>query len=376
MKYLCMRRLFKCLPTVQCLLALLVFSFMAFPSAVSALQLRLLVWEGYAPEPQRLAFQDFVREKYGLELEVTVNYINEAEDIYRALRLKTADVISPSHNHINDKYFRLFDLGLVLPINLQNIPHYQSLADSFKDLPHLTHGGQAFGVPFAWGPYGLIYNADLINTPPVSWNSLWDAKYRKKYTIADLGEHNVYITALALGYSEEALGRYDDLNDPLFREKLKQLAGNSHHLWKGVDTADDLEGMMLATSWGFSLSKVKSNGQNWKWAPLQEKVPSWIDNFLISHTLKDKPLLKKIAEEWLNFVLGPEFQANVVVRDLAARPVNKTVKYLSDSGDLVSIGEEQNGAFQTEFFLMPELKRRTRNGFEFLWQTALAARQP
>lgn len=336
--------------------------------------LRLLVWEGYAPEPQRQEFERHVKEKYGVDLHLDVNYIAETDDCYRALRLKTADILSPAHNRINDKRFRMFDLGLLLPLNLDNIPNYVDLENNFKYLPHLTYNGHPYGVPFAWGPYGLIYNADRINEPPISWNALWEPRYRNLFTVADLGEHNIYITALALGYGEDDLKSFDTLDNERFRTRLASLARSSYRLWQGVDTADDLSGMAMATSWGFSLPQLRERGENWKWAPLQEKSPGWIDNFVISHTLKDKPQLKRIAEEWVNYTLSPSFQAAVLVEGLAARPVNSKTRGLLSSQLIETVGLDDVASSGELFILMPELDRRTRNGFDLLWDRAMKHR--
>lgn len=336
--------------------------------------LRLLVWEGYAPQTQRQEFEHYIQEKYGVDLHLDVSYIAETDDCYRAVRLKTADILSPAHNRINDKRFRMFDLGLLLPLNLDNIPNYADLGSNFTNLAHLTYQGQAYGAPFAWGPYGLIYNADRISTPPTSWNVLWDPRYRNQFMIADLGEHNIYITALALGYHDDDLKSFDAVNNARFRNKLISLARNSQSLWLGVDTADDLQGMSLATSWGFSLPELRERGENWKWAPLEEKSPGWIDNFVISHTLKDRPQLKRIAEEWINYALSPEFQAAVLVEGLAARPVNRKTKALLSQRLVETVGLDGAASFEELFILMPELDRRTRNGFDLLWNRAMKHR--
>lgn len=355
-------------------LVLLMFAFAPHLSANTEV-LRLLVWEGYAPEEQRQKFQRYIKQKYDVDLELSVSYIEETEDCYRALRLKTADILSPAHNRINDSRFRMFDLGLVLPLELENIPNYANLAEQFQQLDHLTHQGRAYGAPFAWGPYGLIYNEDLVDAPPASWNALWESRYNNRFTIADLGEHNIYITALALGYSEDDLKSFDALNNADFKNKLGQLVRNNHNLWQGVDTAEDLQGMALATSWGFSLPELKALGKNWKWAPLQEKSPGWIDNYIISHSLKDEPIRKRIAEEWINFALSAEFQADVLVKGLSARPVNADTRGLLNEEQIENAGLANTHSVTESFILMPELDRRTRNGFDLLWDKALKEKQ-
>lgn len=333
--------------------------------------LRLLVWEGYAPETQREKFRQFISEKYAIDVILEVNYIVDAEDGFAALRLKKADIVSPAHNRINDKRFKMIDLGLLLPLNLDNLSNYQNLNPSFKQLTHLVKDGVHYGLPFAWGPYGLVYNTEVFDSAPQSWNVLWDPQYKGQFSIADYGEINIYLTALAMGYDKKVLGDFDHLNNRAFKAKLAKLLGNSGALWVGVDTADDLHKKKLASSWGFSLPELKKRGEIWKWAYPKEGVPGWIDNHVLSQELADKPELKRIAEEWINFTISSEFQTSVLVESLSTNPVNMlTVETASEA--------QKQGFYAKSFdepkaliVLMPELDRRTRNGIDNLWNTAL-----
>ena len=338
--------------------------------------LRLLVWEGYAPEAQRVQFRQYILDKYSVNLTLQVAYIEKPEDGFHALRLKKADIVSPAHNRINDKRFRMIDSRLLLPLNLDNIPNYTELNPSFKQLQHLVKDGIHYGLPFAWGPYGLVYNSDVFDKAPDSWNVLWDPKFHGQYSIADYGEINIYLTALAMGYDKKALTDFEQLNNPAFKAKLAALVAHSQSLWVGVDTADDLHKQSLASSWGFSLPELKKRGQIWRWAYPKEGVPGWIDNHVISSDLADKPELKRIAEEWINFTISADFQSHVLVQALATNPVNTvTAKNAT---------EEQKQGFYARslndpkalIILMPELDRRTRNGSNNLWNQALKQLPP
>jgi spermidine/putrescine-binding protein len=345
-------------------------------SAENQQVLRLLVWEGYAPEAQRVQFRQYILDKYSVNLTLQVAYIEEAEDGFHALRLKKADIVSPAHNRINDKRFKMIDSGLLLPLNLDNIPNYTELNPSFKQLQHLVKDGIHYGLPFAWGPYGLVYNSDVFDKAPDSWNVLWDPKFHGQYSIADYGEINIYLTALAMGYDKKALTDFEKLNNPAFKAKLAALVAHSQSLWVGVDTADDLHKQSLASSWGFSLPELKKRGQIWRWAYPKEGVPGWIDNHVLSSDLADKPELKRIAEEWINFTISTDFQSHVLVQALATNPVNSvTAKNAT---------EEQKQGFYARslndpkalIILMPELDRRTRNGSNNLWNQALKQLPP
>ena len=333
--------------------------------------LRLLVWEGYAPEAERKKFIQFISEKYSVDLTIKVDYIADAEDCFEALRLKKADIVSPAANRINDKRFKMIDSGLLLPLNLDNLPNYQQLNPSFKQLKHLVKDGVHYGLPFAWGPYGLVYNTEAFDKAPQSWNVLWEPQYSGHYSVADYAEINIFITALAMGYEANDLSNFDKLNNNEFKAKLASLLSNAKSLWVGVDTADDLQQKKLASSWGFSIPELKYRGEIWKWAYPKEGVPGWIDNHVISQELAHKPQLKRIAEEWINFTISSEFQTSVLVEALSTNPVNMVTT------DTAS--EEQKQGFYARslddpdafIVLMPELDRRTRNGIDNLWNQAL-----
>ncbi|MGK0382234.1 MAG: spermidine/putrescine-binding protein [Flavobacteriales bacterium] len=333
--------------------------------------LRLLVWEGYAPETQREKFRQFIFEKYTIDVILKVAYIKDAEDGFAALRLKKADIVSPAHNRINDKRFKMIDSGLLLPLNLDNLPNYQQLNPSFKQLTHLVKDSVHYGLPFAWGPYGLVYNTEVFDEAPQSWNVLWDPKYKGQYSVADYGEINIYLSALAMGYEKTALGDFDRLNNKAFKVKLAALLGNAKSLWIGVDTANDLLQNKLASSWGFSLPELKRRGEIWKWAYPKEGVPGWIDNHVLSQELANKPKLKRIAEEWINFTISSEFQTSVLVEALSTNPVNmltvETASKIQKQGFYAKSLNEPEALI----VLMPELDRRTRNGIDNLWNEAL-----
>ena len=338
--------------------------------------LRLLVWEGYAPDAQREQFRQYIFDKYSVDLVLKVNYIADSEDGFKALRLKKADIVSPAHNRINDKRFKMIDSGLLLPLNLDNLPNYQKLNPSFKQLKHLVIDGVHYGLPFAWGPYGLVYNTEVFDKAPQSWNVLWDPKYIGHYSVADYGEINIYLTALAMGYEPNDLADFDKLNNAAFKAKLATLVGNAKSLWVGVDTADDLQQKKLASSWGFSLPELKRRGEIWKWAYPKEGVPGWIDNHVISQGLANKPELKRIAEEWINFTISSEFQTSVLVQALSTNPVN--LMTFATASDAQKKGFYASSLNDLDAFivLMPELDRRTRNGIDNLWNEALKSFSP
>ncbi|MFN6977314.1 MAG: extracellular solute-binding protein, partial [Gemmobacter sp.] len=131
--------------------------------AVAAQALVISNWDGYmAPD----AVADFTAAT-GLPAELVLHGTNE--EIMGKLIASGGrgyDVVfvsSPFAEILNN-------LGLAEPLDHARIPN---LANLYPEATQLAHDpGNRFSVPYAWGTTGLCYRADLIATPPTSWNDL------------------------------------------------------------------------------------------------------------------------------------------------------------------------------------------------------------
>jgi len=342
--------------------------------------LKMLIWEGYAPKHQVQIFKDFIKKKYNRPIELEISHPSAVIDFYNALRSKKFHVISPAHNLIKDERFSYIKNNLIIPIDLQYISNYKYIIKSLQRARYITdENGNIYGVPLAHGPYALIYNTKYFQTAPDSWSVLWDKKYKYNYAISsDYYEANIYITALRIGFKGENISDFSKLrNSELFKKNLEQLALNAHSLWKGVDTAKELKGLALATSWGFSLDELKKNGEVWKIAEPKEGNTGWVDNFVLSSALKEKPFLKKVANEWLNFILSTQFQVDVVVRQLLSDPVNGSIEKFLTKEEILKHHLNDINYFEEKRILWPILKEKNyseRDVLHNLWKRAIKNR--
>ena len=147
-------------------------------SPTAAEELRMLVWEGYTPPDLCEKFKKLVKEKHGIDLTLKIKYVSGNDDFFPALKNKTADIISPSHNVPMDKRWKLIKMKLVLPLNLKNIPNYKNIIPALQNADYCTEGGEVYAVPHVRGPYGLAYNTTVIKEAPATWNVFWDPKYK------------------------------------------------------------------------------------------------------------------------------------------------------------------------------------------------------
>ena len=107
---------------------------------------------------------------------IKVNYttFNTNEELYAVLAGGGVhyDVIFPSDYLIQ----RLIAEGRLRPLDYGNIPNFSYIMEEYKDLYY--DPGNVYSVPYTYGMMGLIYNEDLVETPPDSWAALWDPQYK------------------------------------------------------------------------------------------------------------------------------------------------------------------------------------------------------
>jgi len=241
-------------------------------------ELRMLVWDGYAPENHLEIFRHSVRDKHGIDLKITVKYASEFVDYRNALINSEVDIFTTSHNYPKDPRHNYIKKKLTIPVDVSNLRHFKEILSPLQMTRHFTEGGQVYGVPFIYGPYGLGYNTNMIKEEPKTWKILWDPKYAGKYTIAStINVTNIYITSLAMGLDKSKIYQYQAASSPEFLSKLKYLAKNVRSFYGAVETADDLQGLSLAACWGFAFSELKKRGETWKMATPAEGSTAYID---------------------------------------------------------------------------------------------------
>ncbi len=335
--------------------------------------LKFLVWEGYTPKHYIDEFENYIENKYKKKIKLSITYATSVEDFYDAIRSRIYDIVTISHHTIKDARFNFIEKNLIIPFDLNNIPNHVNIIPDLKMSEYHTIEKEVYGIPVANGPYGLAYNTSVFKQAPNSWNIFWDPVYKNQYVIgANEYLYNINITALSMGYPINTISSFDALNNKKFRKKLRQLAVNAHSFWVGVDKPENLIGMSFATSWGDSLSALKRKGEIWKMAEPDEGTMWWIDEYALTQALEHQPFLKKIAEEWINKSLSPEFQVNHIVREVGIFPV------ITNIDPLLTIEEKSRiqisnmpGAFTAKKILQNTYSQRDRNGLKLLWDQAI-----
>jgi spermidine/putrescine-binding protein len=339
-------------------------------SIVFGEELRILCWEGYAAPEYTQPFEQYIKKTYNIDLKVVVKNVSDPAEFFDGVRTRQFDLISPAHNLPKSSRYRLIKGKVTLPLNLANIPNYANIIPALQQADYITADGAVYGAPIVYGPYGLAYNTAAFPTPPTSWKVFWEPQYRQRYALsADYHEANIYMTALALGMQTAEIFKYDAVNTPEMQQKLKTLAQGAKAFWVGVDTADTLQGLALATAWGFALPELKKRGEIWQMAQPVEGTTGWVDNWMIGFSLADNPTMKRIAEEWINYSLSPTVQVGYV-RNIAQFPVNLSIGPLLTPEEQKTFHLDNPNYFRENLILWQVLGERDQNGFKNLWQQA------
>jgi spermidine/putrescine transport system substrate-binding protein len=318
-------------------------------------------------------FERYIEQKYGKKVQLSIIDVSEPQEFFDHIRAKNVDIISPAHNIPKSPRWPFLQSGLILPLDLTNIPNYKNIIPSLRFSHYVSKQRVVYGVPIVYGYYGLAYNHDLIQTAPTSWNVLWQPEYHNKFSIsADYYEANIYITALSLGYRGNEIYDYQLLSsDPKFLKRLQILANSPARFWYGVDKADDLFGLSFATAWGVSFQELKAKGENFQFSSPKEGTTGWVDHWLVGYSLKNSPFKKKMAEEWINFTLSNEMQV-YYLRELGQHPVSRTINQFLTKQEINHFHLDENDYFKNNVNLWQVLMRRQHNGFKFLWDKAKA----
>src|SRR5579859_2567696 len=216
------------------------------------------------------------------------------------------DIISASADSIRGD----IDNGLVQPIDLAKIPHYAELVPRLTSLGMSHKNGQVYGVPMVWGYNALVYDNDVLKTPPTSWNVLWDPAYKGKIAIWD-DVSFVLDTALMLGIGKQDPSEVFHMTDAELAQvkaKLLELKAQQPIYWENESELTDLfakHKVVAALGWLDNAYSLQSSGRNIRATHPQEGAEFWVDHWMIPAASKQKDA----AEELINFALDPQVQA-------------------------------------------------------------------
>jgi spermidine/putrescine-binding protein len=338
-------------------------------SFAEKMEMNFLVWEGYLPKEAQDEFKKVAKAKHSVDLDIKVDFIVDENQLFSGTRSKKYHVISPTIDIIRDERFNFIKNGLVIEVDLKNIPNYSSMAKEWQKPEHLSEKGKVYGTSFHSGPYGIIYNKAVFASDPGTYAVLTDPKYKGKTAIGNLPNYNVYVAALIAGAKGNDIFDYEKVTkQPGFRDALEKMYANKGLEWQGVEKAEELEPLSAATAWTFALPGLAAKGKQWTVSLTKEGQIGWADSMMCTWAVTT-PKQKAVCEEFLNFTISKDYQTKYVVKGLSTEPVRDDVIPAMSAADLKGLEHLKRIAeFRKIRIYVKPLTRRNRNGFETIYK--------
>ncbi len=257
------------------------------PNAQGEGALSLVPWPGYTQKAWVKPFE----EETGCQ--VSIKYGNTSDEMVNLMRQQGGslyDGVSAS----GDATLRLIANGDVAPVDVNSFPDYADVMDSLQAPAHNTVDDVHYGVPYTWGPNLLMYNTDVVDPAPTSWDVTFetDSPYAGKITAYDspifIADAAMYVMA-----HQPDLGITDpyELTQDQFDAAVNLLKGQAGMVGKywAVYT-DEIDGftsgdMTIGTAWPVNFQYTAAEK-----VPVQVTIPSegvtgWADTWMM-YTLR------------------------------------------------------------------------------------------
>ncbi|MGI8604218.1 MAG: ABC transporter substrate-binding protein [Verrucomicrobiales bacterium] len=276
-------------------------------------KLTVFAWADYfAPD----ALQNFADESG-----VSVHYetFGEVEEIEARLRSQpdSLDVVVVDSYNLN----KLRKLRLLHPLDGAKLPNRRHLSERY--LNRKSDLGNQFSVPYMWGTTLVAYRKDKIPEPELSWQLLWNDKYRGRIMMLD-DSFDPLATALLMSGKTPETRASEDYAAAAAR-LIQQISAVDVRYGSDNEVKDKLlKGeAWAAMCYSGDAAVVAGEDENVDYFIPKEGAPQWLDSFAIARDSNEV----ETAHLFINFMMRPEIAArnsNVVryaTPNLAAEPL-------------------------------------------------------
>lgn len=234
------------------------------------------------------------------ERETGITVIYETFDSNEAMMTKIAqggttfDVAMPSEYAVA----RMMEDDMLVPLDHSRLPNMVHIDPRFMDMSY--DPGNVYSVPYFWGTVGILYNTEVFDEPPSSWNALWDPALRNDILLVDGAREIIGMGLNSLNYS------LNDTNEEHLQEalaKLKQLTPNVKAI-----VGDEIKMLMTgneasaAVVWSGDAAEIMDENGDLDYIVPEEGSNVWFDTMVIPKTARNI----EGAHLFINFMLDPE----------------------------------------------------------------------
>ncbi len=278
------------------------------PEAQEGGVLRMLTWEGYAPEELVKKFTD----ETGIKVEVS--YIGDNNELIAKMAATNGvgfDLVSPTLNYVSNSQQ---EFGIYQPIDLSRVNKDLFIPAMLNSiLEQSQYEGKPYALPFVWGTTAMVVNTEKAPDAGESYLDLCDPKYKDRVSYRAKYD-TLYMFAYALGFDPaEAVKDEDEYRKVMnaVLDKLIECKPIVRTYWDSRQQLEELltkEEVWVATSWDAIAWTLSKEDPKFKYVVPKEGAVGWFDTFAISAGAENVDA----AYKWINFIMQPENSAVII----------------------------------------------------------------
>jgi len=236
-----------------------------------------------------------------------------------------ADVVNSC---VDEATLEMVQKGIYAPLDSQRLENWADLFPSMQTLPGVQSDGQVYMVPVDAGTSGIVYNADVVTTPPDSWSDLFDPQWAGRAGMEDIAVTAFMIGALTNGIPDPI--NMDESQIDQVKQFLIDHKSQFRTFWKGDAEVKSLfksGEIVISSGYPDTAKALQKEGVNAKFAVANEGQFLWACGYGLTPDVAPENL--DAAYALLNYYSSPEAElyeaehwnyqvANAKVLDLAS----------------------------------------------------------
>ena len=200
-----------------------------------------------------------------------------------------ADIVNSC---VDEATLEMVQKGMYMPLDVSRLEHWDEIWPGMKELPGVQVDGEVYIVPVDAGTAGIMYNADVITTPPDSWTDLFDPQYAGKASLEDLAITALDVGALANGIENPLEMTPDQLE--MVKQYLIDHRSQFRTFWKGeadIKAQFKSEEVVIASGYPGTAKALRlKEGVNVEFVAAKEGQMLWTCGYGISPEIDEENL--------------------------------------------------------------------------------------
>jgi spermidine/putrescine-binding protein len=213
-----------------------------------------------------------------------------------------ADVVNSC---VDEATLEMVQKGIYAPLDVNRLNDWNDLFPSMQQLPGVQVDGKIYMLPVDAGTSGIVYNADVVTTPPDSWADLFDPQWAGRTGMEDIAVTAMMIGALTNGIEDPI--NMDDAQIEQVKQFLIDHKSQFRTFWKGDAEAKSLfksGEIVISSGYPDTAKSLTKEGVNAKFAVAKEGQFLWACGYGITPDIAPENI--DAAYALLNYYSSPE----------------------------------------------------------------------